>query len=80
MSEENAGSAKIKFLGGPEVMSSREQVDALQSGIVQIALIPPSYYAKKVPVISGKLLSNFFDGGKTEKRLLRYPGGTYRKS
>ncbi|MBP1695392.1 MAG: hypothetical protein H6Q41_580 [Deltaproteobacteria bacterium] len=50
------GALKIKFLGGPEVMSSREQVDALQSGIVQIALIPPSYYAKKVPVIS----ANYF--------------------
>lgn len=50
------GALKIKFLGGPEVMSSREQVDALQSGVVQIALIPPSYYAKKVPVISSNYL------------------------
>lgn len=51
------GALKIKFLGGPEVMSSREQVDALQSGLVQIALIPPSYYAKKVPAISGQYLA-----------------------
>ena len=50
------GQLKIKFLGGPEVMSSREQVDALQSGVVQIALIPPSYYAKKVPIISANYL------------------------
>jgi len=26
------------------------------------------------------LFEAVFDGGKTEKRLLRYPGGTYRKS
>jgi TRAP-type C4-dicarboxylate transport system substrate-binding protein len=50
------GQVKIKFLGGPEVISSREQIDALQSGVVQIALIPPSYYAKRVPAISAKYL------------------------
>ncbi len=50
------GVLKIKFLGGPEVMSSREQIDGLQSGVVQIAMIPPSYYAKKVPAISADYL------------------------
>jgi len=50
------GSLKIDFLGGPEVMGSREQVDALRSGVVQIAMIPPSYFAKQAPAISAKYL------------------------
>jgi TRAP-type C4-dicarboxylate transport system substrate-binding protein len=50
------GALKIKFLGGPEVISSVEQVNAVQSGVVQIAMIPPSYYAKRVPAISAKYL------------------------
>jgi len=58
------GQLKIKFLGGPEVISSREQIDALQSGVVQMALIPPSYYAKRAPAISAKYLG----GTMTEQR------------
>jgi len=50
------GAVKIKFLGGPEVISSVEQVNAVQSGVVQIAMIPPSYYAKRAPAISAKYL------------------------
>jgi TRAP-type C4-dicarboxylate transport system substrate-binding protein len=79
------GQLKIKFLGGPEVISSREQIDALQSGVIQIALIPPSYYAKRVPGISAKYLggtitemrkSGFYDilVELTEKAEMRFLG------
>lgn len=55
--KKSQGKLKIDFLGGPEVMGAREQVDALQSGVVQIAMIPPSYYAKQAPAISAKYLA-----------------------
>ena len=58
------GQLKIKFLGGPEVISSVEQVNAVQSGVVQIAMVPPSYYAKRAPAISAKYLV----GSITEQR------------
>ena len=58
------GELKIKFLGGPEVIPAREQVDALQSGVVQMAMIPPTYYAKKVPAIS----ANYLIGSLAGKR------------
>jgi TRAP-type C4-dicarboxylate transport system substrate-binding protein len=58
------GQLKIKFLGGPEVIRSREQVDALQSGLVQIALIPPSYYAKQIPAVTAK----YFSGSILDQR------------
>ena len=58
------GAVKIKFLGGPEVIPAREQVDALQSGVVQMAMIPPTYYAKKVPAIS----ANYLIGSLAGKR------------
>ncbi len=87
--KKTGGALKIKFLGGPEVMSSREQVDALQSGVVQIALIPPSYYSKKVPVISASYLvsssvvekrkNGFYDilVELTEKVDMRFLGDAY---
>jgi TRAP-type transport system periplasmic protein len=58
------GQLKIKFLGGPEVISSVEQINAVQSGVVQMAMVPPSYYAKKAPAISAKYLV----GSITEQR------------
>lgn len=58
------GQLKIKFLGGPEVISAREQVDAVQSGVVQMAMIPPTYFAKRVPVVS----SNYLIGSLAGKR------------
>ena len=79
------GQLKIKFLGGPEVISSVEQVNALQSGVVQIAMIPPSYYAKRTPAISAKYLvgsiaeqrkNGFYDilAELTEKSDMRFLG------
>ncbi len=79
------GQLKIKFLGGPEVISSREQIDALQSGAVQMAMIPLSYYAKRAPAIRAKYLggtiteqrkSGFYDilVELTEKAEMRFLG------
>ena len=79
------GKLKIDFLGGPEVIGSREQVDALKSGVVQMAMIPPSYFAKQAPAISAKYLdphpleqrkNGFYDimVELTEKTGMRYLG------
>jgi TRAP-type C4-dicarboxylate transport system substrate-binding protein len=64
------GRLKIKFLGGPEVISGFEMVDALESGVVQMAMVATSYLEKKAPIIgsnylidslAGKRKSGFYD-------------------
>jgi len=58
------GQLKIKFLGGPEVISGFEMVDALESGVVQMAMVATTYLEKKAPIIS----SNYLIGSLAGKR------------
>ncbi len=64
------GQLKIKFLGGPEVISGFELVDAVDSGVIQMAMVATTYLEKRVPVIctnylirslAGKRESGFYD-------------------
>jgi TRAP-type C4-dicarboxylate transport system substrate-binding protein len=56
------GQLKIKFLGGPEVISGFELVDALDSGVIQMAMVATTYLEKRVPVICSNYLINSLAG------------------
>lgn len=44
-------SVKIKYLGGPEVIPSFRQVEAIKNGAVDVVFTTPAYYATSVPEI-----------------------------
>jgi len=51
------GRLKIKYLGGPEVIPSVEQVQALRTGVVDIATAPGAYHAPLVKALGALGLS-----------------------
>lgn len=44
------GQLKIDYRGGPEVISNREQVEALRNGLVDMVFTTSGYYVSTVPV------------------------------
>jgi len=57
VNERAGGKMKIKFLGGPEVIPAREQVEALRTGVVDISISPIAYHSKIVPACIAWALS-----------------------
>ena len=53
------GQLTIKILGGPEVMSGRDQPAAAVKGIIDIACVPTSYFPDLVPAADIISLSKF---------------------
>jgi len=51
INERSNGQLTIKVLGGPEVMSGRDQVGAVVKGVIDIAYVPTSYYPDIVPAV-----------------------------
>ncbi|MEW6665377.1 MAG: TRAP transporter substrate-binding protein DctP [Thermodesulfobacteriota bacterium] len=49
------GELKIVFKGGPDVVHTNEQVEALRTGVVDLVLSAPSYYVSVMP--EGDLMS-----------------------
>ncbi len=47
------GAVEIKYLGGPEVVPSPQQGQAVRSGFVDLAYIPPSYYVGLIAEADG---------------------------
>lgn len=43
------GQLEIKYIGGPEVISNREQVEALRNGLVDMVFTTDGYYVSDVP-------------------------------
>lgn len=43
------GQLEIKYLGGPEVISNREQVEAVRNGLVDMVFTTDGYYVSVVP-------------------------------
>lgn len=44
---------KIRYMGGPEVISNRQQVEALKNGLVDMVFTTVGYYVSSVPVVDG---------------------------
>jgi TRAP-type C4-dicarboxylate transport system substrate-binding protein len=53
------GQLEIKYLGGPEVIPNREQVEALRNGSVDMVFSTSGYYVSAVPVVDGLNLTEF---------------------
>jgi TRAP-type C4-dicarboxylate transport system substrate-binding protein len=53
------GQLEVKYLGGPEVISNREQVEALRNGSVDMVFTTSGYYVSAVPVVDGLNLTEF---------------------
>lgn len=68
----SGGELTIKVLGGPEVMSGRDQPGAVVQGVIDIAYVPTSYYPDLVPGIDLISLSKHRTSADERK-----PGGLY---
>lgn len=53
--QKHPGELKIVFKGGPDVIHTNEQVEALRTGLVDLVLSAPSYYVSVMP--EGDLMS-----------------------
>ncbi len=53
------GRLEIRYLGGPEVIPNREQVEALRTGSVDMVFSTSGYYVSAVPVVDGLNLTEF---------------------
>ena len=51
------GKVNIKYLGGPEVIPSFDLIEAVRTGVVDIANLPPAYYQRAVPEVAVMNLS-----------------------
>lgn len=71
VNKEFKGEIHINYLGGPEVIASKEQFQALQNGIVDINFNVTSYYAPYAPEM------NAFGVSKLTPMEEREPGGFY---
>lgn len=53
------GQLEINYLGGPEVIPNREQVEGLRRGLVGMVFTTSGYYVSALPVADGLNLSEF---------------------
>jgi TRAP-type C4-dicarboxylate transport system substrate-binding protein len=53
------GELKIRYLGGPEVIPNREQVEALRNGSVDMVFTTSGYYVSVVPVIDAMNITEY---------------------
>ncbi len=51
------GELEIQYLGGPEVIPNREQVEALRNGLVDMVFTTDGYYVSAVPVVNAMSLT-----------------------
>lgn len=65
------GKLEIKYLGGPEVTASKEQIQALKNGVFDINFNVTSYYAPRAPELNAFQLSKLMPWEE------RKPGGFY---
>jgi TRAP-type C4-dicarboxylate transport system substrate-binding protein len=53
------GELEIKYLGGPEVTTNTEQVEALRKGLFDMVFTTASYYVSMIPVMDGINLTEY---------------------
>jgi len=55
------GKAHIKYVGGPEAVPPRDQIEAVRNNIIQITMLPTAYYSSLVPTAATSVLVRFKD-------------------
>ncbi|MSQ72902.1 MAG: ABC transporter substrate-binding protein [Betaproteobacteria bacterium] len=58
INKEGKGLVQIRLVGGPEAVPSFEQGNAVRGGVLDMASIPPSFYASIAPEADAAILSN----------------------
>ena len=53
------GKVHIKYLGGPEIIPSKEQIEAVRKNMAQIAILAIAYYGALIPEGSANLLCRY---------------------
>ena len=65
------GEVNVKYIGGPEIIPSLQQAEAVGKGVIDIAMVPTAFYQSQLPEASAFSLSR---KTVTEER---EPGGLY---
>ena len=58
VNETGKGVLQIRIVGGPEAVPANNQADAVKSGVLDIASIPPAYYKSSMVEGDAQILSN----------------------
>ena len=58
VNETGKGVLQIRIVGGPEAVPANNQADAVKSGVLDIASIPPAYYKSNMVEGDAQILSN----------------------
>jgi TRAP-type C4-dicarboxylate transport system substrate-binding protein len=58
VNETGKGVLQIRVVGGPEAVPANNQADAVKSGVLDIASIPPAYYKSNMVEGDAQILSN----------------------
>lgn len=66
------GQLEIQYLGGPEVIPNRDQVEALRNGSVGMVFTTSGYYVSSVPVVDGLNLTQFTPWEERERGVDRF--------
>lgn len=79
VAEKYRGELKIQFIGGPEAVKTQDQVEALQSGMVDMVSTCSSFYASVLPEADAKKLSMFSPPEERTNGILAYMNDIHEK-
>ena len=51
------GEVNVKYIGGPEIIPSLQQAEAVGKGVIDIAMVPTAFYQSQLPEASAFSLS-----------------------
>jgi TRAP-type mannitol/chloroaromatic compound transport system substrate-binding protein len=71
------GQFEIKYKGGPEVISFKEQVEAVRTGLVDIVFTATSYYTSIIPAGDGFSASAYKPWEEREKGVFNFMQGIH---
>ncbi len=57
LNSEAKGTVQIRLVGGPEAIPSFEQANAVRSGVLDVACLPPAFYVSVMPEADSQILA-----------------------
>jgi TRAP-type C4-dicarboxylate transport system substrate-binding protein len=57
LNAEAKGTVQIRLVGGPEAIPSFEQANAVRSGVLDVACLPPAFYVSVMPEADSQILA-----------------------
>jgi TRAP-type C4-dicarboxylate transport system substrate-binding protein len=71
------GELEIKYIGGPEVVPNREQVEALRNGLVDMVFTTDGYYISALPEVNALSLTRLKPWEEREKGVNAFLNGIH---